>query len=306
MPLSSTLVGTVGEPVVHDIDARWLMAYAAGLGDTLPCYLDTRRPEGIIPHPLFPVCFEWPALRAMRDSERAASLTAEERLRAVHATHDLILYRRVKPGDRVITRATVVGVERRPPGAYQVTRLDTLDATGALVCATWQGALYRGVAVEGPDRPAYDAPTLPRQRHGSAAVRAEVVIPISALAAHVYTECARIWNPIHTDLAVAERAGLPGLVLHGTATLALAVSRIIALEAENEPQRVWRVAGRFGAMVRMPSEVTVRILSRCETQEGEVIEFEVRNQEGQPAVRDGVVILRTPPTGSTAPRSVAA
>ena len=34
---------------------------------------------------------------------------------------------------------------------------------------------------------------------------------------HVYTECARIWNPIHTDLAVARAAGLPGPILHGTA-----------------------------------------------------------------------------------------
>ena len=42
-------------------------------------------------------------------------------------------------------------------------------------------------------------------------------VPISALAAHVYTECARIWNPVHTDTAVADRAGLPGLILHGTA-----------------------------------------------------------------------------------------
>src|SRR5262245_63914545 len=38
---------------------------------------------------------------------------------------------------------------------------------------------------------------------------------------HVYTECARIWNPIHTDLAVVRAAGLSGPILHGTATLAL-------------------------------------------------------------------------------------
>ena len=49
-------------------------------------------------------------------------------------------------------------------------------------------------------------------------------MPVSATAAHVYTEGARIWNPIHTDAAVAARAGLPGIILHGTATLALAVS----------------------------------------------------------------------------------
>lgn len=299
MPLSSSLVGTVGEPVVHNIDARWLMAYAAALGDTLPCYLDTRRPDGILSHPLFPVCCEWPALLAMRDREEAAALRPEERLRAVHATHDLILARSVKPGDRLTTQATVVGVERRPPGAYQVTRLDTTDASGTRVWTTWQGTLYRGVGVEGPDRFASDAPPLP-QVTGAPAARAEITVPISALAAHVYTECARIWNPIHTDLAVAERAGLPGLILHGTATLALAVSRIVESEADNDPRQVRRVAGRFAAMVRMPSHITVRILARCTTPEGDVVSFEVRNAEGQPAVRDGIVLLRARPADRVA------
>ena len=50
--------------------------------------------------------------------------------------------------------------------------------------------------------------------------RNEIRVPIGAGAAHVYTECARIWNPIHTDTAVTAKAGLPGIILHGTATLA--------------------------------------------------------------------------------------
>jgi len=56
MPLNAAIVGVSTAPVVHTIDARWLMAYAAGLGEMLPCYLDTRRPAGIQAHPLFPVC----------------------------------------------------------------------------------------------------------------------------------------------------------------------------------------------------------------------------------------------------------
>jgi acyl dehydratase len=292
MPLSSATVGTSGDPLVHEIDARWMMAYAAGLGDTLPCYLDTLRPEGIVAHPLFPVCCEWPAILGMRGHAGNSLLTADEHLRAVHATHDLVIHRSVRPGDRLTTRATIAGVERRKPGAYQVTRLDTVDATGAPVCTTWQGGLYRGVEVAGPDRPAVDAPTPPAPVDVSTPVRAGVAVPIPTLAAHVYTECARIWNPIHTDRAVAARAGLPGLILHGTATLALAVSQVLRIEAGNDPERVRRVAGRFGAMVRMPSEIVVRILSRSKTPEGDEVRFEVRNIEGEPAVRDGLVALR--------------
>lgn len=291
MPLSSTTVGTVGEPLVHDIDERWVMAYAAGLGDTLPCYLDTLRPEGIIAHPLFPVCFEWPVILEMRGHVGNALLTADEGLRAVHATHDLIIHRPIRPGDRLTTRATIVGVEQRKPGAYQMTRLDTVDATGAPVCTTWQGGLYRGVAVAGPDRPAADAPLLPGPIEVPAPARAAVTVPISALAAHIYTECARIWNPVHTDTAVAARAGLPGLILHGTATLALAVSQVVRLEADDDPRRVRRVAGRFNAMVLMPSEIIVRVLFREKTTEGDLIHFEALNAEGKPAVRGGLMEL---------------
>src|SRR5438445_11603187 len=291
MPLNAVIVGVSTEPVVHTIDARWLMAYATGLGETLPCYLDTRRPAGIQAHPLFPVCVEWPAILALRDHAVACGLTPEEARRAVHATHDLLIHRGVRPGDTLTTRATVVGVERRTPGAFQVMRLDTVDAAGAPVCTTWQGALYRGVAVLGEDRPATDAPSAP----GAVtvpAVRSATTLPITALAAHVYTECARIWNPIHTDTAVAAHAGLPGLILHGTATLALAVSRLLALEAENDPTRVRRIAGRFSAMVLMPSTITVRVLTRETTPEGPVVRFEVLNTEGKPAVQHGLLGLR--------------
>ena len=53
----------------------------------------------------------------------------------------------------------------------------------------------------------------------------DIHIPFNA--AHVYSECARIWNPIHTDKKVARQAGLPDILLHGTASLALSVSAIL-------------------------------------------------------------------------------
>ena len=138
-----------------------------------------------------------------------------------------------------------------------------------------------------------DVPTQIALSNGNASVRAEVPVSISAVAAHVYTECARIWNPVHTDAAVAAGAGLPAIILHGTATLAMGVSRVIALEADNQPERVKRIACRFGAMVLMPSEMTVRILSRKATSEGDAVHFEVRAEDGGPAVRDGLVVLHS-------------
>src|SRR5262249_9422588 len=121
--------------------------------------------------------------------------------------------------------------------------------------------------------------------------RAEIPLVVSAGAAHVYTECARIFNPVHTDAAVAAGAGLPGIILHGTATMAMAVSKIVGAEAAYRPERVRRVYGRFAAMVRMPSMTTVRIKSRTAVAGDEAVSFEVLNADGGAAIRDGMVVL---------------
>ena len=206
MALHSATVGSVGQPFVSEIDARWVMSYAAGLDDYLPCYMDTCRPDGIVAHPLFPVCIEWPVMLAMRDS----ALKREEALRGVHATHDLVIHRLIRAGEKLTTQATVAGVEQRRPGAYQTVRFDTRDADGQPVCSTWYGTLFRGVDVEGEDSPVSDLPTPLEPLDMATGAKAEIPVAISAGAAHVYTECARIWNPIHTDPAVAEQYGLPG------------------------------------------------------------------------------------------------
>ena len=74
LPLSRDVVGAGVGPLAHNIDARWLMAYAAGLGETDPRYFDTLAPGGPAAHPLFPVCYEWPVLLALLAHGRAASM----------------------------------------------------------------------------------------------------------------------------------------------------------------------------------------------------------------------------------------
>ncbi len=294
MALASSIVNAASEPAASEIDARWTMAYAAALGDSLSAYVDTRRPAEFVAHPMFPVCFEWPLIVAMRRLFKTNLLTDEEAMRGVHATHDLIIHRPIRPPETLSTRLLIAGVERRRPGAYQLTRLDTTDASGTPVCTSWYGSIYRGVGVEGPDRPAGLSTPPAAPADASVKPRAEIKIPVPAGMAQVYTECARIFNPIHTDAAVARAAGLPSIILHGTATLALAVSRIVETRAESDPTRVSRVACRFGAMVTMPSTLTVRIFTDAVRNQASStgVFFEVLNSEGKLAIRDGFVGLR--------------
>jgi len=268
------------------------MAYAAALDDLLPCYMDTRDEKNFVAHPLFPVCFEWPVVVALGRQYDRSGLRADEVARGVHATHDLIVHRPIRPPERLITRATVAGIERRKPGAYQVLRLDTVDSSGAPVATSYYGSIFRGVDVEGSDNPAsiQNAPAKPSRIDSKPC--SESVVAIGGGLAHTYTECARIYNPIHTDIKVAQAAGLPGLILHGTATLALAVSRVVAIEAGGDPTCVARVAGRFNAMVLVGTKIRVRILTREVHGDADFVFFDVLNQDDAPAISDGVVGLR--------------
>lgn len=103
---------------------------------------------------------------------------------------------------------------------------------------------------------------------------------------HVYTECARIWNPIHTERRVALAAGLPDIILHGTATWALACRELVARELDGDPRPLRRLAGSFRALVIPGAAVALRY---AETSPGRFA-FEVLNEAGERAISDGLAI----------------
>ena len=290
MVITSALVGMTVPDVGHSVDERWTMAYAASLDDHRPEYFDTERPGGVVAHPVFAVCPEWPAIVASRDLSINAGVTPAEVLTSVHATHDTTIHRLVRPGDELVTSLEMVGVEQISPGAKSTTRLTTVDAAGLPVATTTQCGIYLGQPLNGDGISDPNPPSpLAVDRVGEPT---EVTVAVPAGAAHTYTECARIWNPIHTDSSVAKASGLPDIILHGTANLAHGVTAVIDQAAGGDPERVRRIVGRFAAMVRMPSELTVRVWPGVATEgEGEVVPFEVLNAEGQPAVKDGFVVL---------------
>ena len=291
MPIPTDMVGDQIGPLKHEVDARWVMAYSAALGDTQDCYFNTSRENGIVAHPMFAVCPEWPVIVQGRDLADKWGITPEETRQSVHATHDLVIHRLARPGDVLQTRLTYTGVEDKSPGAYTTMKLETSDADDQPVFTTYQGGMYLGVPTEGDDRPARDTPDVPDLGPLPDKPLTEILVPVAHGAAHTYTESARIWNPIHTDAAVAKAAGLPAIILHGTATLALGVSATISTVAEGNPERVRRIRGRMASMVLMPSTVTVRVQDVTPVGGQDVARFEVLTEDGGPAINQGLVFF---------------
>ena len=276
--LPAEVLGAETRPLSQLVDARWLMAYAAGLGETHERFYDTLAPAGLVAHPLFPVCYEWAPLVTLREEIVSEALAPF----SVHATHDLVITRMPRAGETVTTSARVIAVERRRSGTLMVARLTTVDEAGRVLTTTDYGSVYRGVEPAKTGRlaePLAGAQAPPNSNLWTEAVE------VTTGAAHVYTECARIWNPIHTDAAVARAAGLPAIILHGTATLALAVSRVVARELDGDAARVRRITARFTGFVRLPSTLTVRGRGRA----GGAIAFDAVGPDGASVLGEGAL-----------------
>lgn len=287
MPLDCAVVGAAAGERTVDVSVRACLAYAAGTSDPNPQYIDDDRPAGIVAPPLFGVSLDWalrPALTGL------LGLTTAESARGVHATHDMIFHRPIRPRDRLTVRGTVVQAEPRPPGAYLVCRYDTTDPDGAPVLTVYYGSIFRGVQTTGtPTTLAAPPPLPPRPDGGSHGWAVSVQVP--RLAPHIYTECADIYNPIHTERAAALAAGLPDIIVHGTLTLAYAVRELVNRDANGDPRRLRRVACRFGGMVIPGERIAIRSTGSFHGADGVTVGFAVEAANGAAAIRDGVALL---------------
>ena len=286
MPVGIDHIGRSTDFVEHDIDARWLMAYAASISDFNNNYMNTDI-QKVCAHPVFPVCLEWPSILNTR-AFFGKDLSAEESARGVHAAHDLHLYRPILAGETLRTNATLIGIEQIKPGAGYTLRLDTIDQTDTIICRTFQYGIYRNVAVKGENYSCERSPDVPQPANLE---RVFDTISIREGAAHTYTECARIWNPIHTDRKFARDAGLPDIILHGTSTLALTISKLVDEFANGEPRRIKRLGGKFSGMVFMPSQLDLISSNPVKSGDQSLVSFEVRQTNGEPVITRGFFVF---------------
>ena len=286
MPFDTAMVGQRSEAISQRVDARWLMAYAAGLGDCSPVYCDNSA-GGIVAHPVFPVCLEWPVLLSLHDTVPGyTSVTTAEHTRGVHGFHDTHHFRPIVVGDVLTTQAKIIGLYRSQAGAMMTLRLDTSDAGGELVCRSYMLNIGRGVGVIGDDT---ILESLPETPYVCADAKASDGIPMEIRAgdAHIYTECSRIWNPIHTDRAVALAAGLPDIILHGTAIVGKAVSVLLDRFVSSDVDRVSRLGGRFTGMVTMPSTLHLMV----QATRGGTVSFDIVDHDNRAVFSRGYICI---------------
>ncbi len=288
MPFPADRIGLQLPPKAWDISTRTILAYAAGIGASEAAYLDDAQVGGLRALPFQCVSLEWPVLLSMRDAIQDV-LSPEEAMRGVHAVQDSTFHRPMRPGDKLVTTGELVSARTVRAGVLTVIRLMTREReTGEPVTTTWTSSIYRNVSLTGvAESLAEPDPLDPDDLHPLGVDAETVVIPIARQAPHVYSECADIWNPIHTERAVALAAGLPDIILHGTATWALAGLTLLRRYGGVDVAVLKRITGRFSGMV-LPGE-TIEV--RHERAPSGAIRFDVRTQSGVTAISQGVAWL---------------
>jgi len=283
MEIGKQLVGATFAPFEAAVGPRATTNYAAAIGDTNPIYFDDTG-DGQVAPLLFPVALSWPLLSDL-PGHADFELSPIIGLSVVHYAEQLKIARLLRPGDRVRVSTRVAAVTPHKSSTVLTLVLEAKDTEGRLFYTEYIEAMLRAVPCvdEGGAEPGL--PVLSK---------VEVSEPewsrplsIDPLLSYIYDGCTDIVFGIHTSPRMATALGFPGIILQGTATLALAVRILLEQEGVWDPSRVRAIGGQFRGMVVPGQMVELRLLRRDSADGRTVLHFDLLNPEGRRAIQAG-------------------
>lgn len=281
----------------HRVEVSWrhTMNYAAAIGDPHPLFFDDEAPDGVLAPPLFPVALTWPITERLPQYLQQRGFPTEVLMTQVHATEHLQLHRRLRAGETLVIRGRIAAIAPHRAGTYVVLCYEATDPSGAPVFTEHMGGILRGVSCAGGPKGVQDLTSAPALTPKESPI-SDSLIPVDPLFPFVYDGCSRIFFPIHTSRRFARSVGLPGIIVQGTATLALAVKEITLHFAEGDPRRILAVGARFSGMVLPGTSIRLQTLSETREREALHVGFQVLTDAGTTAIRDGFVSLSPGPS----------
>ena len=287
MELSSTHVGLTLKPYPAAIDWRRTTNYAAALDDDNPSYFNDTLSEGIVAHPVFPVAVTWPVTLHLDRYIPPDSFPVEVMITMVHHSEHIAIHRPIRPPEDLAVTGTLAAILPHRAGTRVVIRYEATDPNNAPVFTEHIGGLLRGVTCSDQGRSLPELPDQPVCRNEEAPLWQQP-IHIRPGLSYVYDGCSDIVFPIHTSPAFARSVGLPGIILQGTATLALAITALVNREAGADPGRIRALGCRFSGMVLPGSEINVALTGR----DPDHLFFDVFTEDGKKAVSRGYAQIR--------------
>jgi acyl dehydratase len=256
------------------VTAEAIRAYAEATDETSPA---ARRGESA------PPVFACVPLAEALEAAAASVVSEEARRHVVHYEHDIVLHRPLEPGTSLISAAKPEALLPRPTGTALVLRGESRLESGELVAEHHETDFYRGVvAAAGRGE---RAPSHRLEVHGPPL--AEIAYPIADDLTDRYAAASGDDFAIHLDDAFARSVGLPGRIVHGLCTMALAGRAVLDAAGVDEPRALRRLAVRFSAPLFPGDTLTTRVW-RLRT---DVYGFDAVRTDGTTVATDGLAEL---------------
>ncbi|WP_282776164.1 MULTISPECIES: MaoC/PaaZ C-terminal domain-containing protein [unclassified Nocardia] len=209
--------------------------------------------------------------------------------RVVHGEQDFHFHRPIRPGDRLRSRAKVIGYEGRDNGSTITVLIECRAEDGELVNEQYLTAFFRNL-----DAGPRVGDTAPAHKFDPALAERD---PLATVSAHVdadqtyrYSPASGDPVPIHLDEQVAKDAGLPGIIAHGLCTMAMSSWGVLTAVADSDVHRLRRFAVRFSKMVFPNDDLETRIW-RTGSADGRTTYAFVTARGDDLVLTDGVAVI---------------
>ncbi len=276
MGLNTELVGKEYPGSTFEVTADHIERYARATNDDNERYLAG---DDIVAPPVFPVVPAFNSfMTAAMDPELGADL-----LRLVHAAEEHVFYKPIRAGDVLTVAGVLESVEQKETGETFTVKGTETNQDGEVV-AEVRGTMFIRGSGSG------SRPAAPQEAQRD--VVYEETTKVDEDQTYRYAEASGDHNPIHVDENTAKMAGLPGIILHGMCTMAMAAKGAVNGLAGGDPTRIARVGVRLSKPVLPGQELTTRFWKEADGAGIATYGFETYNPDGVAVIKNGIVEVR--------------
>jgi acyl dehydratase len=237
------------DPEFFEVTGERIAEYAAATNDPIPAHR-----SGDIAPPVFAIVPVFQALLAPAVEVMPVELIP----RIVHGEQDFHFHRPIYPGDRLVSRAKMIGYEGLEKGTRSAILLECRTENGELVNEQYVTTFVRGFSAGkavGQLSPGHKFDDALHQQAPLAKAHAHVDLDQTFR----YSPASGDPMPIHLDEEVARSAGLPGIIAHGLCTMAMTSWAVLNEVGGSDTKRLRRLAVRFAKMVIPGDDLETRI-----------------------------------------------
>ena len=276
MPLNSELVGKTYEAKSFEVTPEAIEKYARATNDLNERYLAG---DDAVASPIFPIV---PAFQYLMEAAMDPELQADV-LRLVHGEEEHVLRKPIKAGDTLTVTPVIESIEQKETGETFTVKIDVTNQDGDDVATVRATSFIRGSGSKGSKPVGSAAPEAERT------VVYEESVKVDDDQTYRYAEASGDQNPIHQDENIAKMAGLPGIIVHGMCTMAMATKGAVDGLAGGDPTRITRVAVRFSKPVLPGQELTTKFWELDGSGDAKTYGFETYNPDGDAVIKNGQV-----------------